>query len=172
VLLVALCVGAAGCGSSGSSKPSAATVPDALGQTEAFRVTGTWRQPAPAISNRVNAPGHKVATYTGTGGAVWRGSLSGTTELTLKATVNRATNARRATVVETFTGTLKGVGAGTLRLTGKSTSSSTGALKVTAKVVTGTGALTGMSGTITFTGRVDRSGAGTGAGRYRGTLKR
>ncbi len=130
-------------------------------------VSGTWVNPTAIVITSITPDGAKFdIVYTS--GTQWHGSLEGTTAFTATNLFDPATNDSTGTIDETFTGSIPGVGSGTLRFT-EQYSLHQGIVSLDATVVSGTGQLSTVTGTIHFDGTSDDQGIGNGT--YAGTLQ-
>jgi hypothetical protein len=131
---------------------------------------GTYVQPAVQPEDVKTLPGGK-ASYIVHSGTVWHGDLEGHTALVMHGVVNTKTNASTGTDTETFTGTMKGLGAGHLNFTETWSTSPSGTLALDARVVSGDGALVGVHGSMHFAGSGDPA-TGKGTGTYTANFTR
>jgi hypothetical protein len=109
----------------------------------------------------IKLPGVVVST--------WSGDLQGTTLATATFLIHRDGSVVAAPTRETLTGTVSGVGTGTLDLVEEAHSQPDGSTEIGATIVRGTGELAGLHGRLVFVGTCDLSGACVGT--YSGQIK-
>ncbi len=126
--------------------------------------SGTWATSAPDFSDAdaagVNIQIGAVAT------AQWVGDFAGTTVFTGTFIIDSQGNIR-GHATEAFTGTVSGVGSGTVLFQDEATVSAVGVVHVTTTITHGSGGLAHLSGMLIFDGTSapDFSSAGTYAGQ-------
>ena len=101
--------------------------------------------------------------------STWSGDLNGTTVATATFLIHRDGSVVAAPSRETLTGTVSGVGTGTLDFVEEAHSQPDGSTEIGATIVSGTGGLAGLHGRLIFLGTCDVSGAC--AGTYSGQIK-
>jgi len=112
---------------------------------------------------------HSALVITFAGQTSWSGDLTGSTTYTGRGRINNRSGDLVASVRETFRGSVKGIGAGTLEFSELlQQDGATGAVTVVGHVTGGTGALAGVRGTLHFSGSSDATGFGGGS--FRGEL--
>jgi hypothetical protein len=135
-----------------------------VGAAAPREVVGTWATSAPVITPThpagVNVQVIAVAT------AQWVGDFAGTTVFKGTFLVDPQGNIR-GHATEAFTGTVSGVGSGTVLFEDEVTVSAAGVVHVDATVTHGSGGLVHLSGRLVFDGTsaADLSSAGTYAGQ-------
>jgi hypothetical protein len=99
--------------------------------------------------------------------STWSGALAGTAVALATFFIHPDGSIVAAPVRETFTGTVAGVGSGTLDLVEEGRGEPDGSTEIDATIVSGTGDLASLHGRLIFVGTCDVSGAcaGTYAGR-------
>ena len=98
----------------------------------------------------------------------WTGDLEGSTVATATFLLHPDDSVVAAPARETLTGTVAGVGSGTLDLVEEAHGQPDGSTEIDATIVSGTGDLAGLHGRVIFVGICDVSGACTGT--YTGSL--
>ena len=98
----------------------------------------------------------------------WTGDLAGPTVATATFLLHPDGSVVAAPSRETLTGTVAGVGSGTLDFVEEAHSQPDGSTEIDATIVRGTGDLAGLQGRLIFVGICDASGACTGT--YTGSL--
>ena len=98
----------------------------------------------------------------------WTGDLEGSTVATATFLIHRDGSVVAAPARETLTGTVAGVGSGTLDLVEEAHGQPDGSTEIDATIVSGTNDLAGLHGRVIFVGICDVSGACTGT--YTGSL--
>jgi hypothetical protein len=115
-----------------------------------------------------------IVHYNLSGGDHWTGTLDGNTTYSGSGTIDLVSGAITATVFETFTGTMRGVGTGHLHSVDTIKSDGVHMPTVDCLVVNGDGALTGTVGFLHFAEtsvtNADAYGNGDAAGYYIGFL--
>lgn len=101
--------------------------------------------------------------------STWSGDLNGTTVATATFLIHRDGSVVAAPARETLTGTVSGVGTGTLDFVEEAHSQPDGSTEIGATIVGATGELAGLHGRLIFLGTCDVSGAC--AGTYSGQIK-
>jgi len=135
-----------------------------VGAAAPRHVLGTWATSAPVITAvhpaGINAQLVAVAT------ARFVGDFAGTTVFTGTFILDPQGNIR-GHATEAFTGTVSGVGSGTVLFEEETTVSASGVVHVAATITHGSGDLAHLSGMLIFNGTsaVDLSSAGTYAGQ-------
>ena len=129
-------------------------------------VSGTWSSTAPTLTGfkqagvNLKLPGFVNST--------WSGDLTGTTVATATFLVHPDGSIVAAPTHELFTGTVLGVGSGTLDFVEEAHAQPDGSTRIGATVVHGTGDLAALSGRLIFVGSCDVTGAC--AGTYSGQI--
>jgi hypothetical protein len=153
MLLTPLLLGAVPAGASGD-----------VGAAAPRAVSGNWATSAPVITGAhpagVNVQLFAVST------AHFQGDFAGTTVFTGKFLIDPQGNIR-GHATEAFTGTVSGVGSGTVLFEEETTVSAAGIVHVDATITHGSGDLAHLSGRLVFDGTsaADLSSAGTYAGQ-------
>ena len=98
----------------------------------------------------------------------WTGDLAGSTVATATFLLHPDGSVVAAPALETLTGTVAGVGSGTLEFVEEAHGQPDGATEIDATIVRGTGDLAGLQGRLIFVGICDASGACIGT--YTGSL--
>ena len=98
----------------------------------------------------------------------WTGDLEGSTVATATFLIHRDGSVVAAPARETLTGTVAGVGSGTLGFVEEAHGQPDGSTEIDATIVSGTNDLAGLHGRVIFVGICDVSGACTGT--YTGSL--
>jgi hypothetical protein len=101
--------------------------------------------------------------------STWSGDLNGTTVATATFLIHGDGSVVAAPARETLTGTVSGVGTGTLDFVEEAHSQPDGSTEIGATIVSGTGGLAGLHGRLIFLGTCEVSGAC--AGTYSGQIK-
>jgi hypothetical protein len=131
-------------------------------------VSGTWANTVPLTITSLTPDGSDYDVV-GTQGTDWHGSLEGSTTYTATFLFDPVANTSVGTIDETFTGTLAGVGPGTLHLAEQFTQDGQGLVTVDATIVGGTAALATVTGSLHFSGTADMNGIGSGT--FSGSLR-
>jgi hypothetical protein len=131
-------------------------------------VSGVWST-TPVIPTafklagvNIKLPGMVVST--------WSGDLSGATVATATFIVHPDGSIVAAPTRETLSGTVSGVGTGTLDFIEEAHGQPDGSTKIAATIISGTGDLAALHGRLIFLGTCDTSGAC--AGTYTGEIHR
>ena len=130
-------------------------------------VSGVWSTTPVTVTGfklagvNVKLPGNVVST--------WSGDLTGTTLATATFIVRPDGSVVAAPTRETLTGTVSGVGTGTLDFVEEAHGQPDGSTEIDATMISGTGQLAGLHGRLIFLGTCDASGACTGT--YRGQIE-
>ena len=101
--------------------------------------------------------------------STWSGDLAGTTIATATFLIHPDGSVVAAPARETLTGTVVGVGSGTLDLIEEAHAQPDGTTQIGATIVRGTGDLAGLHGRLIFVGSCDLSGACVGT--YSGEIQ-
>jgi hypothetical protein len=139
----------------------------AAARADVTHVNGTWETVLPAIPT-----GFELSTghYRAKGSSLWQGVWTGATAVSAEGTISLASGDVNGTIHETFFGTAKHVGRGTLRFREQFTIDGTsGAFHLVARIKRGTGDFEGSSGKVHLDGRTlpTGQGAGTYSGHWR-----
>lgn len=131
-------------------------------------VSGTWDNADPLTVTVVSQ--NRAITVLGFDGVSrWSGDLTGPTSFTGRGLLPTRPAVLVGTISETFTGSVAGIGSGTLRFVETFRQDvTTGAITIDAQVVGGTGALSTVRGYLRFVGVTDADGVG--GGTYSGGL--
>jgi hypothetical protein len=105
---------------------------------------------------------------TGHGTSAWSGSFVGTTTFAGSAVVNLTNGTTRGTLTEVFTGSVAGLGSGTISFREPFFISAGGTLRLEYVITGASGALAGVLGAGVFVGTSAPDGSGSGT--YSGTL--
>lgn len=143
-----------------------AAISSTAGAAGPVGVSGTWST-TPILPTGFKQAGTNIK-LPGIVNSIWTGDLSGTTIATTTFLIHADGSAVAAPAVETLTGTVAGVGSGTLTFEEQAHSQPDGSTTIGATVVRGTGDLAGLHGRVIFVGVCDVSGACTGT--YSGQL--
>lgn len=102
--------------------------------------------------------------------STWSGDLAGTTVATATFIIHADGSVVAAPALETLSGTVSGVGTGTLDFVEEAHGQPDGSTQIDATIVRGTGDLAGLRGRLIFVGTCDVSGAcvGTYTGQIHG----
>lgn len=130
---------------------------------------GGFTSPPLTITNV--QPSGSGLTFDVAGGDVWTGTLNGTTSYTGTGYLDPATGEGTLRLDETFTGTVRGLGTGTLHNQDFAQFHGDGSNTVEDFIVDGTGQLHGVRGYLHFVGQTDGQD-GPSAGSYDGFLVR
>jgi hypothetical protein len=101
--------------------------------------------------------------------STWSGDLSGTTVATATFIIHPDGSVVAAPARETLSGTVDGVGSGTLTFVEEAHSQPDGSTEIDATITSGTGSLASLHGRVIFVGICDVSGACTGT--YTGVIQ-
>jgi hypothetical protein len=145
---------------------ASATVAAGAGAAKTAHVSGTWTVTTGPTTKYAKVGGN-IRT-TGYFYSTWSGDLAGSTVAFATFVIHPDGRSIGAPVHETFTGTLAGVGGGTIEMTEVAHGTPDGSAEVDASVVGGTGALGSLHGRLVFLGTCDPNG--NCAGTYSGTL--
>lgn len=141
--------------------------PQSASASDVTLVSGTWTSGAADFTSFVAAgPNARIG---GSGASEWSGDLIGATTFTFRVLQLARSGVIRGQLDETFTGSVEGVGTGTLSFVEQVVqSTTTGELTISAEITHGTGALSTLRGALHFTGSTDPSENGGGAytGRF------
>lgn len=142
-------------------------LPQPAAASDVTLVRGTWTTGDATFSTTVPAgPNLRIG---GSGASVWSGDLVGATTFTFRVLQLARSGVIRGQLNETFTGSVAGVGTGTLIFVEQVVqSTTTGDLTITAEITHGTGALSTLHGALRFTGSTDaaENGGGDYTGRF------
>lgn len=142
-------------------------LPPSASASDVTLVGGTWTTGAATFSSIVPAgPNVRIG---GSGASEWSGDLVGATTFTFRVLQLARSGVIRGQLDETLTGSVAGVGTGTLTFVEQVVqSTTTGDLTISAEVTNGTDALSGLRGALRFTGSTDAAENGGGAytGRF------
>jgi len=109
----------------------------------------------------IKLPGAVIST--------WSGDLAGTTLATTTFIIHPDGSVVAAPIRETLSGTVSGVGTGTLDFIEEAHAQPDGSTQIDATIVSGTGDLAALHGRLIFLGICDASGACTGT--YTGEIQ-
>jgi Protein of unknown function (DUF3224) len=130
-------------------------------------VSGVWSTTPVTVTGfkqagvNIKLPGNVVST--------WSGDLTGTTLATATFIVQPDGSVVAAPSRETLTGTVSGVGTGTLDFIEEAHGQPDGSTQIDATIISGTGDLAALHGRLIFLGICDASGACTGT--YTGAIQ-
>jgi hypothetical protein len=129
-------------------------------------VHGTWQTlvPAALTSFHPSTADPTTGTFTAIGSTAWSGTWTGVTTYTMSGTIDLITNESSGILDETFTGRQ-----GTLSLHEHFTLDAAGHLRITCRIVHGTGDYAGSRGRVVFDGQM--IGVVSGSGTYSGQLR-
>jgi len=135
-----------------------------VGAASPREVSGNWATSAPVITG-AHPAGVNLQVFAAST-ALFKGDFAGTTVLTGTFLIDPQGNIR-GHATEAFTGTVSGLGSGTVLFEDETTVSATGVVHVDATITHGTGDLAHLSGLLVFDGTsaADLSSAGTYAGQ-------
>ena len=135
-----------------------------VGAASPREVLGNWATSAPVVTG-AHPAGQNVQLFA-VATAQFKGDFAGTTVFTGKFLIDPQGNIR-GHATEAFTGTVSGVGSGTVLFEEEATVSATGIVHVDATITHGSGDLAHLSGRLVFDGTsaADLSSAGTYAGQ-------
>jgi hypothetical protein len=144
-----------------------ATLAPSASATAPLSVSGTWSTtpPTPAGFKQAGVNIELPAIVHST----WAGNLTGTTVATATFLIHPDGSIVAAPTHEAFTGTVAGVGSGTLDFVEEAHAQPDGSTQIDATVVRGTGDLEALRGRLMFVGSCDVSGAC--AGTYSGQIQ-
>ena len=127
-------------------------------------LTGTWQSIVNCVPLAYNVLTGQIHCI---GSTEWSGTWTGITSYAMDGNYNLITGAATGTIHEVFNGTGAGGRRGTMTFTEKLTiAANTGAFRVDATLLSGTGGFTGSTGSATFIGT---SNAVASSGTYSGT---
>ena len=129
-------------------------------------VSGVWST-TPLIPTGFKQAGVNIQ-LPGSVFSAWSGDLSGTTVATATFLIHPDGSVVAAPARETLSGTVSGVGTGTLDFIEEAHGQPDGSTQIGATIVSGTGDLAALHGRLIFVGTCDASGACTGT--YTGEL--
>ena len=142
-------------------------LPQSSSASDVTLVSGTWTTGDAVFTSFV--PAGPNARIGGSGKSQWSGDLIGATTFTFRVLQLARSGVMRGQLDETFTGSVAGVGTGTLTFVEQVVqSTATGELTISAEITHGTSALSALRGALHFTGSTDTSENGGGAytGRF------
>lgn len=138
-------------------------LPQSASESNVTLVSGTWAS-AGAVTFTSFVPAGPNARITGFAASKWSGQVAGNTTFTARVLQLARSGVLRGQLLETFTGSVQGVGSGTLTFVEQFVqNTTTGVLTISAEITDGTGALSSLRGALHFTGGTDARGLGDGA---------
>jgi hypothetical protein len=143
-----------------------ATVASSARAAAPIPVSGSWST-TPLTPTGFKQAGVNVK-LPGIVGSTWSGDLAGTTVASATFLIHPNGTVVAAPARETLTGTVAGIGSGTLDFVEEAHGQPDGFTKIDATIVRGSGDLAGLHGRLIFLGSCDVSGTCTGT--YSGEL--